>query len=152
MSFATKRLIVAAFTATCLAAALPAAAQSPTSPPGPVDARVTIVAHSANVGVGYTWGDGTLYYNHHRYPFSVKGVNVAAVGYSRIIGHGRVYNLHRLAQFSGTYGGANGEATVGQGLGGQFLQNGNGVQIRIDDVTRGAQLSGAADGIQLTLK
>ncbi len=151
MNSITKRVFAFA-AAACLAGALPAAAQSPASPPGPIDGRITIIARSANVGVGYTWGDGTLTFHGHRYPFTVKGVNVAAVGYSRVIGHGRVYNLHRLSQFSGTYGGANGEVTAGQGIGGQFLQNGNGVQIRVDDVSRGAQLSGAADGIQLTLK
>ena len=47
---------------------------------------------------------------------------------------------------------ATGEATAGNGLSGQILQNANGVQIRIDNVTRGARLQGSADGIKLTLK
>ncbi len=107
---------------------------------------------AAALGVGYTWGSGTLTYGRHRYPFSVRGVTVADVGFSRVVGRGRVYNLHRLADFSGTYGAATGEATLGNGLGGQFLKNGQGVEIRIDDVTRGARLSGSADGIQLELR
>ncbi len=82
----------------------------------------------------------------------MRGVTVADVGFSRIVGHGRVYNLHRLADFSGTYGAATGEATLGSGLGGQFLKNGQGVEIGIDDVTRGARLAGSADGIQLELR
>ena len=60
--------------------------------------------------------------------------------------------MDHLSQFSGTYGGANGEATAGNGIGGEFLTNGNGVQIRIDDVSKGARLTGSADGIQLTLR
>ena len=147
----TRRIFGGAVLAAGLALSLPALAQRDPGHPGPVDGRVTIVAQSAAVGVGYTWGDGTLLYHGHHYRFSVKGVDVAAVGYSRVIGHGRVYNLHRLGDFDGTYAASTGEATVGHGLAGQALINTNGVQIRIDDVTRGAKLSGSADGIQLEL-
>ena len=152
MSFATKRAVLGMAAFAGIAAALPVAAQTDPGHPGAVDGRITLVAHSAAVGVGYTWGDGTLTYKHHRYYFTVRGVSVADVGYSRIVGHGRVYNLHKVSDFSGTYGASTGEATVGRGLAGQFLQNGNGVQIRVDDVTRGAELSGSAAGIQLQLK
>ena len=104
---------------------------------------------SASAGAG---GDGTLYYGHHRYRFSVSGLNVAAVGYSTITGHGRVYNLKNLHDFDGTYAQSHGEATLGSGVGGTAMVNGNGVQIRIDDVTKGAQLAGATSGIELKLK
>ncbi len=120
--------------------------------PGRIDGTVSIRAQSAAAGVGYTWGDGLLRFHGHIYPFTVKGIDVAAVGYSTIVGHGRVYKLHHLADFSGTYAASTGEATVGQGLGGQVLVNSAGVQLRIDNVTKGARLSGSADGIQLTLK
>lgn len=134
-----------------VATALPLAAQAADGP-GPVVGRVTIVAKAAALGVGYTWGNGTLTYRHHTYHFTVKGISVADVGFARIVGHGRVYKMDHLSQFSGTYGGANGEATLGNGIGGQFLTNANGVQIRIDDVSKGARLTGSADGIQLTLR
>ena len=120
--------------------------------PGPVVGTVTITAQAAAVGVGYTWGNGVLHFRHHTYRFSVKGITVADVGYARIVSHGRVYNMSRLSEFSGTYGGATGEATIDKGIGGQFLANGNGVQLRIDQVSRGARLTGSADGIQLTLR
>ncbi len=131
---------------TLAAASLPLAAQAADGGPGPVVGRVTIVAKAAALGVGYTWGNGTLYFRHHTYHFTVKGVTVADVGY------GRVYKMDRLSQFSGTYAAATGEATLGNGIGGQFLTNGNGVQIRVDEVSKGARLSGSADGIQLTLR
>ncbi len=119
--------------------------------PGPVDGYVTITAKAADVGVGFTWGNGVLRYKGHQYHFSVKGVDIAAVGYSSVVGHGRVYNLHHLHDFDGTYGAADGEATLGNGIGGRFLKNGNGVEIRIDDVSKGARLSGAGQGIELHL-
>ncbi len=114
--------------------------------------RVVIHAKSANVGVGWSWGDGTLTYGHHRYRFSIQGLNVAAVGFSEVTGHGRVYNLKNLHDFDGTYAQSHGEATLGTGIGGSALVNGNGVQIRVDDVTKGAQLAGATSGIEIKLK
>lgn len=150
MSDLTRRL-AGGLALAALAVAPAFAAQDP-GHPGPVEGYVTIVAHSADLGVGYTWGDGTLRWHHRTYHFSVKGVNVAAVGYSTIVGHGRVYNLHRLGDFDGTYASSTGEATIVNGIGGQALVNTNGVQLRIDNVTRGARLSGSADGIQLELR
>jgi len=153
----TARRLVAGLSLAALAtsgAALapqPARARDPGTN-GPVVGHVTIVAKAADVGVGWTWGDGVLRYHGHSYHFSVKGVDVAAVGYSKVVGHGRVYNLKHLHDFDGTYAAANGEATVGQGIGGRVLINGNGVQIRLDDVTKGARLAGAAQGIELTLR
>lgn len=146
----TSRRAFAAFAIGLLATA-PALAADPVAP-GPVNATVVIRARSAALGVGYTWGDGVLNFHGRRYPFTVKGVDVAAVGYSTVVGHGRVYNLHRATDFTGTYAASTGEATLVNGIGGQVLVNGAGVQLRIDNVTRGARLSGAADGIQLTLK
>lgn len=128
------------------------AARTDPGAPGPIDGTVVITAKAAAAGVGYTWGDGVLHYRGHNYHFDVKGVTVADVGFSRIQGHGRVYNLHKVADFSGTYGASTGEATLVNGIGGQYLRNGNGVEIRVDEITRGARLSGSVDGIELTLR
>ncbi len=151
MTLAARRAFGGFLVATALAVSVPAFAKQDPGAPGPVVGRVTITARAAAVGVGYTWGNGELTYAGHHYRFSIKGVTVADVGFSRIVGHGRVYNLHRLEDFNGTYGAATGEATLGNGLGGQFLKNGQGVELRIDDVTKGARLSGSADGIQLEI-
>ena len=148
----TRRRLGGLALVTGLATALPALAQRDPAAPGRVDGRITMAIQGAALGVGYTWGNGTLYFNRHRYRFRVRGVTVADVGYSRVVGHGRVYNLHRLSDFNGTYGAATGEATLVNGVAGQFLKNGQGVELRIDDVTRGARLSGSADGIQLELQ
>ena len=140
----------AAFAAT--PALAPVAWARDPAPPGPVSGTINLNAQGAAVGVGYTWGDGVLHYGGRTYHFAVNGVTIADVGYSKVTGRGRVYNLKRLQDFSGTYAAATGQATVGTGLGGQILENGNGVQIRVDQVSRGARLEGSADGIKLTLK
>ncbi len=148
----TRRLSLAIVAAAALAA-MPAMAQRrDPGVSGPVSGTIVLSAQGAAAGVGYTWGDGVLRYGGRSHHFSVSGVTVADVGYSKITGHGRVYNLKRLQDFSGTYASATGEATLVNGIGGQVLRNGNGVEIRVDQVTRGARLQGSADGITLTLK
>ena len=147
----TRRTVVIAIAA--MLAASPAYAQR--RDPGVTGApmgRVVIQARGVAAGIGYTWGDGSLVYGGRTYHFTVAGVTVADVGFSKVTGRGRVYNLHRLQDFSGTYAAATGEATAGSGIGGQVLRNGNGVEIRVDQVTRGARLQGSADGIKLTLR
>ena len=152
MTQSTRRALGGLSLCAALAAALPAMAAPDPAAPGPVDGRVTINAHSAAVGVGWDWGGGVLTYRHHTYHFDIKGLTVAAVGYSSIVGHGRVYNLHNIGDFTGTYASSTGAVTAGKGIGGQALINGQGVQLRLDEVTRGAELSGSADGIQISLR
>jgi hypothetical protein len=113
---------------------------------------ITINARSVAAGVGYTWGGGRLSFHGHHYNFDVKGLSVLDVGASRIYGHGTVYNLKRLSDFSGTYAAADASATAGKGSGVEYLRNANGVVIKVDDTTRGAELQASADGVQLTLK
>lgn len=113
--------------------------------------HVTLSARSADVGVGYTWGDGTLTYGHRTYHFKVTGGNIAAVGYSALKAEGTVYNLKNLHDFDGSYGSLAGEATLNKGLGGAVLSNSNGVRIKIDSSTQGARLAAGAQGLTFTL-
>ncbi len=145
----TAALATSLLLATAALAVPAVAATDPTG--GPPDATMLISEKAADIGVGATWGGGTLHYHGRAYHFSLKGVDVAAVGFSEISGHGRVYGLKSLRDFNGTYVALNGEATVGTGLGGQVMKNGNGdgVLIKIDDFTKGARLAGATDGVTL---
>ena len=151
----TRRLMLSTIAAGALAltaASVPAYAADPARP-GPVTASMVMVAQGAAAGVGYTWGDGLLTFHGHQYRFSVNGVSIADLGYSKVTSKGRVYGLKQLKDFSGTYAAATGQAAAGDaGIGGQILQNANGVQIRIDQVSRGARLQGSVGGITLTLK
>ncbi len=151
----TRRLALAVMLtgASLSAMSLPAlAAAGDPGQRGPASGTVDITAKGAAVGIGYTWGDGVLRFAGKSYRFTVNGVTVADVGFSTVRGRGRVYNLKRLQDFSGTYVAATGEATLVNGLSGQVLRNTHGVEIRVDNVTKGARLQGSADGITLTLK
>ena len=129
-----------------------AAAAGDPGQPGPASGTITIQSRTIAVGVGLTRGDGVLTFHGRRYPFEIRGITVADVGFSRLSGRGRVYNLKNVQDFAGTYAASTGEVTAGRGRAGQALINGAGVQIRIDNITRGAELAGSADGIQVTLK
>jgi hypothetical protein len=153
MNPSRRIMLIAAIAAASLTAPLPALAQRrDPGVSGSPSGTITLSAKGAAVGVGYTWGDGTLHYGRRTYRFTVNGISVADVGFSTVRGNGRVYNLHRLQDFSGTYAAATGEATVVNGLSGQVLRNAAGVEIRLDNVTKGARLQGSADGIKLTLR
>lgn len=113
---------------------------------------ITLTAKSADVGLGYTWGDATVRFGGHTYKYNITGGNIAAVGFSKIEGKGTIYNLHRAEDFAGTYGALHGEATLGNGLGGAVLENKNGVRIKIETATKGARLASSAQGLTFELK
>ncbi len=152
----TRRMMLTAVAAGVFALApaivSTASAADPVAP-GPVTGTISISAQGAAAGVGYTWGDGILKFRGKSHHFTVNGVSIADVGYSKVTGTGRVYHLKNLEDFSGTYAASTGQATAGNaGIGGQILENAKGVQIRVDQVSRGARLQGSVDGIKLTLK
>ena len=144
-------LVVAAGIGATLALPMDSRAADPLKP-GRIDGTVVLTSHAIAVGVGYEWGSGVLRFHGHRYPFIVKGLSIADVGMAKVQARGRVYGLHNLADFSGTYAAVTGEATVGQGEGGQFLKNGNGVELRLDQSTKGARLTGSGGGVDITLR
>jgi len=71
---------------------------------------------------------------------------------SRLDASGNVYNLHRLQDFEGVYGQARtGWALGEQGKGQMWLQNGNGVYLRLKAQRQGLSLSLGADGMVVRL-
>ena len=151
--FSPRHLMFTAVAAGAVALSSSAFAAADPVQPGPVNGTISLSAQGAAAGVGYTWGDGVLNFHGRQYHFTINGVSIADVGYSRVTGRGRVYHLKDVKDFSGTYVASTGQATAGNAsIGGQILQNANGVQIRVDQVSRGARLEGSVDGIKLTLK
>lgn len=143
---------IAAAAALTVAAASFAPAAYAADAMGKPTATLTLSAKSADVGLGFTWGEATLTFAGHTYKYSITGGNIAAVGFSKIEGKGTVYNLHRAEDFAGTYGAMHGEATLGNGLGGAVLENKNGVRIKIETATKGARLASSAQGLTFELK
>src|SRR6202012_6282970 len=85
------------------------------SPPAPVpdgaipSAYVWLSGGSVAVGIGYSWGHGTLYYSkdQKQYKFKLSGVSLADVGGAGINAEGEVYNLNAPEHLTGKYSAGN---------------------------------------------
>ena len=116
------------------------------------DATVVFSGGFVGVGIGYSWGSGTLTYQGKEYPFSIDGLGVGEVGGASVTARGDVYNLKKLDDFSGTYQAATAQGTVVVGAGATALQNQTNVVIKVVSSTEGLSFKFAADGVKIKLK
>ncbi len=114
--------------------------------------EVTIEAKQVAAGVGWTWGAGTLKFKGKTYHFDIKGLNVAAVGISKIKAKGDVYNLTAPTDLAGTYLTAGAGAAVIKGKAGLVMRNDKGVVINLLSDQTGVQLSLGSDGLKINMK
>jgi hypothetical protein len=114
--------------------------------------EVTIEAKQVAAGIGWTWGGGTLKFKGKTYQFDIKGLNVAAVGISKISSKGDVYNLKDASDFAGTYVSAGAGAAVIKGKAGLVMRNDKGVVINLLSDQTGVQLSLGSDGLSISMK
>ena len=115
------------------------------------DATLTLSEGSVAVGIGFSWGKGTLSYAGKTYPVKVEGLSVGEVGITRATATANVFNLKRLEDFAGNYAAAGAEATIAGGAGVTAMKNQNGVVIEMKSTTQGASLKLAAEGLKLSL-
>jgi hypothetical protein len=113
---------------------------------------ITFNGGAIAVGVGYTWGTGTLVFQEKNYPFSLDGLSIVDVGAAEIEGAGDVYNIMSPAQFSGNYVAAGIGATIAGGGSVVALRNQNGVVIRIHTTQQGLKFNLSASGVSIQLK
>jgi hypothetical protein len=95
-------------------------------------------------------GGGNLHYKGKTYPFSIGGLGVGGIGISSIKATGEVYDLKRLADFDGAYGQARTGIVLGdKSAGSLWLENTEGVYIRLTAKRKGIALSLGVDGIYI---
>src|SRR3984957_19598351 len=95
------RQIFLSLVATVLVSTVAVAAEGASSAASPVaegsipSAYVWLSGGVVAVGIGYSWGHGTLYNSKDQkeYKFKISGVSVADVGGAGITAEGEVYNL-----------------------------------------------------------
>jgi hypothetical protein len=106
------------------------------------------------VGIGYSWGHGTLYNSKDQkeYKFKISGVSVADVGGAGITAEGEVYNLTRPADLSGDYSAVTAGVTVIEGGSVAYLKNDKGVVIKLHSQTGGLRFNLSANGMHVTLQ
>jgi hypothetical protein len=115
-------------------------------------AKVSIESTSIAVGIGVTWGEGTLEFEGKTYKFSVSGLSVVDVGISKASVRGDVYNLTKVEDFPGTYVAASAGFALAGGVGGTTTRNQNEVVVDLHAVTQGLKLTLAPQGFTVTMK
>ena len=118
----------------------------------PPSGTVKLTSKAVAIGVGVTWGDGTLSFGGKTYPFSVDGLSVADLGVSDITTSGEVFNLKNVADFSGNYVAGEAGIAIAGGPTDTIMKNQNGVVLRLHGTQKGARLTLAAGGVKLKLK
>jgi hypothetical protein len=151
MSVQTRRewITNSAIGATFLCTFLSSAFGQDVKPSGTVTIHQVQVAF---IGSG-SGGGGTLRFQGRGYQFTLGGLGIGGIGVSRIDATGTVYNLNRLEDFNGVYGQARtGWAAGKSGKGEMWVENPNGVYLRLHAQRKGLALSIGADGMVVHLK
>jgi hypothetical protein len=106
------------------------------------------------VGIGFSWGHGTLYdsKDQKQYKFKISGVSVADVGAAGITAEGEVYNLSSPADLGGDYSAVAAGITVIEGGSVAYLKNEKGVVIKLHSQTGGVRFNLSANGMHVTLQ
>src|SRR5881394_3072882 len=119
------------------------------------DATLRLSGGSFALGVGFSWGSGTLTYKGKDYPVKVNGLSVGKVGVTGSSAYGEVFNLKHLQDFNGHYNvGAAGTrgVTLGGGKSGTLMSNQAGVIVRISATQKGLDVNATGGGVDMQLK
>jgi hypothetical protein len=153
-----RKLFLSIF-ATVLVSTITVAAEGDSAAPPVAEqaipsAYVWLSGGSFALGIGYSWGHGTLYYSkdQKQYKFKLSGVSIADVGGAGITAEGEVYNLSSPADLSGNYTAVTAGVTVIEGGSVAYLKNDNGVVIKLHSQTGGLRFNLAANGMHITLQ
>ncbi len=112
--------------------------------------EVTISTKRLSLGIGYTWGLGTLKYKGKDYKFKVKGLNMIGLGYTTMTAKGGVYNMKSLSEFPGTYYGVEGGATLIKESAGLVVKNSKGVMLNLKAEHEGVSLKLGDQGLSIS--
>jgi hypothetical protein len=118
-----------------------------TTPSGTVRIREWSAAYYAQAETG----KGVLFYNGGRHRFTISGGGIGGSGAQKVSATGKVFNLHRLSDFSGTYHGVSRGLTLIEGQMHAKLTNQNGVTMYLAGTTEGLASSLGAQAFEVNL-
>jgi hypothetical protein len=104
---------------------------------------------SVGIGVGATWGHGTLSFRGKTYPILVEGIELAKVGVAELEAVGRVYNLKSVEDIYGAYNKVEAGLAIVGGIQGMALRNAKGVVIDLTATQRGLSASLGIGSLQI---
>jgi hypothetical protein len=122
--------------------------QAPSTTPS---ATVSIREWSAAYYAQAETGKGNLYYNGGRHHFTISGGGIGGSGAQKVSATGKVFNLNRLSDFSGTYHGISRGLTLIEGKMHAKLTNQNGVTMYLSGQTEGLASSLGAQAFEVNL-
>ena len=122
--------------------------QAPSTQPS---ATVRIREWSAAYYAQAETGKGILYYNGGRHHFTISGGGIGGSGAQKVSATGKVFNLNRLSDFSGTYHGISRGLTLMEGQMHAKLTNQNGVTMYLAGETEGLASSLGAQAFEVNL-
>jgi hypothetical protein len=128
--------------------------QAATQHSGP-DATLRLSGGSFALGIGFSWGSGTLTYKGKGYPVKVNGLSVGKVGMTGVSAYGEVFNLKHLQDFNGHYNvGAAGTrgVTIAKGKTGTLMTNQAGVIVRIAATQTGLDVNATGGGVEMQIQ
>ena len=112
---------------------------------------VSITSKSIAIGIGVSWGHGTLKYKGKEYKFSLEGLSVVDVGISTLSASGEVYHLNNISDFAGQFTAFEAAATLAGGGAYSTMKNQNGVVMKIKSTTKGLSLTLAPKGVKIKM-
>lgn len=117
-----------------------------------VSGTVTLESKSVAIGIGVSWGHGTLtMYDGTTYKFKVNGLSVVDLGISKISATGEVYNLVQAKDLNGTFIAGEAGVTLLGGGSVSAMKNSNGVVMQLKSSQKGMRLTLAPGGLQVEL-
>lgn len=119
------------------------------------DATLRVTGGSFALGIGTSWGSGTLTYKGKDYPVKVQGLSVGKVGMTSVSVTGEVFNLKHLRDFDGhyNYGGSGMRGvTLASGRTGTLMSNQAGVIIRMSATQKGVDVNATGGGVDMKIK
>jgi len=122
--------------------------QAPSTTPS---ATVRIQEWSAAYYAQAETGKGTLYFHGGSHRFTISGGGIGGSGAQKVSATGKVFNLNRLSDFSGTYHGVSRGLTLIEGKMHAKLTNQNGVTMYLAGTTEGLASSLGAQAFEVNL-
>lgn len=119
--------------------------------PGRPVGRVTMEFGQGGFILSAMGGKGTLTFIGRAYAFKVGGLGVGGLGVSKITAAGDVFGLRRIEDFPGGYFQARAGYAAVAGKGVQWLENSNGVVLKLRSTSKGLSLNLGADGLKIEM-
>ena len=147
----TKKIVILSLVLSVVTGFTQAATHHESKP----DATLRLSTGGFALGIGVSWGSGTLSYRGKDYPIKVKGLSVGRVGATSSSAYGEVFNMKHLQDFNGHYdvsGAGTRGVTLGAGKTGTIMSNQAGVIVRISSTQRGVAVNATGGGLTMRLQ